>query len=473
MQQSVVVIGGGVSGLTVAFELKQRATRVAGGLRVRCLEARPQPGGNIRTDHAEGFVCEWGPTGFLDNAPATLTLARRLQLEERLLPADLRAESRFIYRAGKLHKVPTTPPAFLSSGILPLGGRLRVLGEPFARRAPDGVDESILDFASRRIGAQAASVLVDAMVSGVYAGDAAGLSLEATFPKMHSMEREHGSLFRAMLAKRKEARAKGEGSGGPAGPGGRLTSFRGGLQELIDALAAELGDRLATGSPVQAVTHLGDRGLRIHPVEGAPFDANAVVLACPAWKAAETVRAMDEELATVLDEIPSAPVAVVHTGFQAGALGREPEGFGFLVPRGQGPRILGCLWISSIFEGRAPEGRVLMTTMIGGAHDPQALELDDDALLRIVVEELGQTMGIVARPYFVRVMRHSRGIPQYTIGHPRRLDRIRERVGIYPGLWLAGNSYRGISVNACIEEAPQVAGEVLDHLAGKSISARR
>jgi oxygen-dependent protoporphyrinogen oxidase len=472
MRPGVVVIGGGISGLAIAFELRRGADRAGKKIGVRCLEARSRPGGNIRTDRTDGFVCEWGPTGFLDNAPATLALARRLQLEERLLPADSQAENRFVFRGGKLHKVPTTPPAFLSSGILPLGGRLRVLAEPFAGRPPEGVDESILDFASRRIGAQAASVLVDAMVSGVYAGDAANLSLAATFPKMRDMERKHGSLFRAMLAKRKEARAAGKQAGGPAGPGGRLTSFRGGLQELIDALAASLGDRLSTGRPVQAITPMGERGTRIHTVEGAPFDADAVVLANPAWSAAGMVRAVDEELAEVLDEIPSAPLVVVHTGFQSGALGREPQGFGFLVPRGQGPRILGSLWISSIFSGRAPEGRVLMTSMVGGAHDPLAVELDDEELLRIVLEDLGRTMGIVARPYFVRVMRHSRGIPQYTIGHPARLERIRGRVRNHPGLWLAGNSYRGISVNACIEEAPQIAAEILDFLAVKPNGGR-
>jgi len=311
-------------------------------------------------------------------------------------------------------------------------------------------------------------VLVDAMVSGVYAGDADRLSLRATFPKMHEMEPRHGSLFRAMLAKRREARASGRKAGGPAGPGGRLTSFPGGLQELIDALAASLGDRLHTGSPVQAVSDLGDRGFRVHRAEGAPIETDAVVLAVPSWKAADALRQLEPPLASVLDEIPAAPVAVVHCGFSGGALGREPEGFGFLVPRGQGPRILGSLWISSIFPERAPRGHVLMTTMIGGAHDPGALELDDDALVRIVRQDLGRVMDVVANPYFVRVMRHPRGIPQYTLGHPDRLDRIAGLLERHPGLWLCGNSYRGISVNACVEEAPRVAGEVLDYLAPAS-----
>jgi oxygen-dependent protoporphyrinogen oxidase len=467
MGNSVVVIGAGISGLSVAYEMMQRASRLPGGLDVICLEASDRPGGNIRTDSAQGFTCEWGPTGFLDNAPATLALARGLGLEDRLLPANPHADDRFIYRAGKLRRVPTTPGAFLSSKVLPLGGLLRVLGEPFVLRKRGEREESVFDFASRRIGTQAASILVDAMVSGVYAGDARQLSLQATFPKMHQMETQHGSLFRAMLAKRKTARASGERVGGPAGPGGRLTSFRGGLQELTDALARKLGDRLRLRCAVEAISDMGLRGLRVHLAEGAPLEANAVVLACPAWSAAPLVRAMDTALAEPLSEIPSAPLVVVHFGYHRGALGPVPEGFGFLVPRGQGARILGTLWISSFFEGRAPDGRLLMTTMIGGAHDPEAIGLTDEQLVRIARQDLTRVMGILAAPYFVEVLRHPQGIPQYTLGHPDRLRRIDARLAVHRGLWVAGNSYHGISVNACIEEAPRVAEKVLTHLTSR------
>jgi len=471
-RSAIVVVGAGVSGLTVAYELLQRAGRLPGGLELLCLEAADHPGGNIRTERAEGFVCEWGPTGFLDNAPATLDLARRLGLQERLLPARPAAESRFVFRRGRLRSVPTAPLPFLRSGILSPWGKLRLLGEPFARGSRGGGDESVHDFAARRIGREAASVLVDAMVSGVYAGNARRLSLAATFPKMRAMEQEHGSLFRAMLARRREARAAGsrKPAGGPAGPGGRLTSFRDGLQELIDGLAGALGERLRTRLPVRAVSDMGRRGFRVHLDEGAPLEADAVILATPAWHAAALVRTMDPALGSVLEEIPSAPLVVAHFGYHRGALGEAPEGFGFLVPRGEGPRILGSLWISSIFEGRAPEGRVLTTSMIGGAHDPAALELRDDELVRIVREDLHRVMGIVAAPYFVRLMRHPRGIPQYTLGHLGRLEKIRSGLQRHPGLHVAGNSYAGISVNSCVEEAPGVADAVVQGVAGATPS---
>ncbi len=459
--RTVIVVGAGISGLTIAFELMQREEKLGAGLRLRCIESSGRAGGNIRTERLESFLCEWGPTGFLDNAPATLTLARRLGLGERLLPASPRAADRFIFRAGKLRRVPTSPLSFLTSSILPLGSKLRLLCEPLARSRTEEGTEAIFDFASRRIGRQAASLLVDAMVSGIYAGDVRQLELEATFPKMRRMESEHGSLFRAMLALRKRG-----SEGGPAGPGGRLTSFRDGLQELTDALAGALEDRLLLNLPVEAISDMGMRGLRVHLAEGAPLDADAVVLACPAREASSIVRSMNPGLSEVMADIPSAPLAVAHLGYRADALGGPFEGFGFLVPRGQGPRILGALWTSSIFGGRAPEGRFLATVMIGGAHDPAAVELGDAELTAIILSDLATTMGIEARPYFVRVIRHRLGIPQYTMGHSERLARIGSILEQHPGLWLSGNSYHGISVNACIEEAPEIAESVLGFLTG-------
>lgn len=465
MPKTVVVVGAGVAGMTTALEIRDRAGRVPGGLEIAVLEASDRPGGNIRTDREDGFVCEWGPNGYLDNVPTTPALVRRLGIEDRLFPSDESAAKRFLFRGGRLRQLPGSAGAFLRSDVLGWAAKLRVLGEPFGRRTRDEGDESVFDFASRRIGREAARVLVDAMVSGVYAGDARRLSLEATFPKMWSMEREHGSLTRAMLARRKEGPSTG--GGGPAGPGGRLTSFRNGLQELTDALAAALGPTLRLRTPVRRVVSRGERGFRAILGEGAPLDVEAVVLACPAWFARDVTTDLDDELSRTLGEIPSASLAVVHLGYEASVLPAPLDGFGFLVPRGEGPRILGCLWSSSIFPGRAAAGKALLTSMIGGAHDPSALDLDDAALVAAVRADLERTMSIGVAPRFVRVFRHPRGIPQYTIGHPKRLETIAARLSRFPGLAVCGNSYRGISVNACVAEAPEVAEAVVTHLAGR------
>ena len=228
MPQKVVIVGGVVAGLAVAYEIGERAPRVPGGIEIVCLEAEVRPGGNIRSDRVDGFTCEWGPNGFLDNVPATLELVRRLGIEDRLLRSDPSAAIRYIYRGGRLRKLPSGALSFLTSDVLSVPGRLRILLEPLVPARRDPSEESVHDFVARRIGSESARVLVDAMVSGIYAGDVRALSLQATFPKMWRMEADHGGLVRAMLARRKE-KGVGARSGGPAGPGGILTSFRDGL----------------------------------------------------------------------------------------------------------------------------------------------------------------------------------------------------------------------------------------------------
>lgn len=460
----VAVIGGGVAGLAVSYELAQRSERLPQGVEVLCLEAADRAGGNIRSAREGGFLVEWAANGFLDNAPATVTLVRRLGLEERMLKAGEKAARRFIYRKRRLRELPLTPPAFLMSDVISLRGKLRLLCEPFVAARRSVEEESVFDFASRRVGREAATVLIDALVSGVYAGDTRRLSLDAAFPKLRRLESEHGGLVRGSLAKRKQARAEGREAGFSAGPGGVLTSFPEGLQELTDTLAATLGPRLRLNARVDRLSDLGNRGFRVHLAEGAPLDVDAVVVACPAWHAASIVRPLDEELAGALDGIPSARLAVVHLGYRCDALGPEPEGFGFLVPRGQGPRILGTLCASNIFSGRAPDGSLLLTSMIGGAHDPEAWELDDATLERIVTADLRTTLRIEAPPYFKRIIRWPRGIAQYDLGHVERRATVERRLRELSGLWVGGQSLRGISINSCIEEASEVAESALEFL---------
>jgi oxygen-dependent protoporphyrinogen oxidase len=465
VRDTIAVVGGGVSGLAVTFHLRRLLAGRGDRAEVLCLEAGARPGGNIATSVVDGFTCEWGPNGFLDNEPATLELVRDLGISDRLLPSRSAAARRFVFRRGRLRPLPDGPISFLRSGVLSPLGKLRVLCEPFGPGPPEDGDESVFDFASRRIGKEAAAVLVDAMVSGIFAGDARNLSLRAAFPKMWAMENEHGGLLRAMRARRR-ARKSGDprGSGGPAGPGGTLTSFKTGMRELIDALAAAVSPALRTGCRVERIVALGGGGYRLHLAAGLPADAAAIVLACPAWFASSAVASLDPEMSDAMAAIPSAPVAVVHLGYRAGDLNGAPVGFGFLAPRGEGVRILGCLWSSSIFEGRATDDRALLTCMVGGATDPEAMALSDAELVEVSRRDLATCMKVVAEPTMARVFRHLRGIPQYTLGHPARVAAIERRLERFPGLTACGNSYRGISVNACALEAPAVAASVLRHL---------
>ena len=467
----VAVVGGGIAGLAVALHLRDRAAEVDGGLEVTLLEAGERVGGNIHTDREGGWTIERGPNGYLDNAPDTLALVRRLGLEGTVRKADESAAKRFIYRAGRLHRVPTSPPAFLRSPLLSRRGRARVMLEPFGRRRPDGIDETVFQFASRRIGREAASVLVDAMVSGVYAGDVRALSLRSTFPKMAAMEEEHGGLVRAMIARRRNSNG-----GGPAGPAGTLTSFAGGMDTLVDAFRAELGSSIRTGVPIHTL-HRGGAATagtdgaarsnatwRLVAGTGDDLEADGVVLAIPASGAAGLLEPVDAPLAAAIGGIPRAGLAVVALGFDAAALGGAPDGFGFLVPRGEGLRILGCLWDSSIFPDRAPAAKVLVRAMIGGAHDPTAVREDDETLVRAVRAELEQAMGISVKPELARVYRHPNGISQYAVGHEDRLTGAADRLRGLPGLWLAGSSYHGVAMNACIQHARTQADEIVSRL---------
>ncbi len=483
----VVVVGGGVAGLTTALHLKDRAGEVADGVEVILLEGRDQLGGNIRTDRENGWIIEWGPNGYLDNVATTSALVKRLGLAAQVQRADERAAKRFLYRNGRLHLLPTNPLAFLSSPVLSLRGRLRVLLEPFSRSPELGVDQTIYDFGKRHIGAEAASVLIDAMVSGVFAGNVHDLSLASTFPKMAEMEAKHRSLVKAMMVRGKERRAakkrvaemhaRGEEAeeltqpGGPAGPGGTLTSFDDGLDVLVSRLSQELGDAVRLECGVAAVKRGGASDAKPWTVVlegGAGLQADAVVLAVPAKSAASLVEQLDADMASTLRTILSAGLAVVALGYEADTVGGPPDGFGFLVPRGAGPRILGCLWDSSLFPGRAPAGNVLLRVMIGGAHDPEAVTLDDETLLGIVRSDLRTTMGIDADPVLTRIYRHPGGIAQYTIGHQQRLDTVHRKLERLPGLWVAGSSYYGVSMNLCIAKAGEQAGEILQFVKGNA-----
>jgi protoporphyrinogen/coproporphyrinogen III oxidase len=460
----VVVAGGGIAGLSIAHAIRERDASV----NVLVLERQPRVGGNIRTDVVEGYTCEWGPDGFLDNAPATLRLAESVGLVSRLLPSNDAARRRFIFRNECLHEVPVSPLAFLRSRLLSSRGKARLMWEPFARRRQEE-DESIHGFAARRIGEEAASVLVDSMVSGIFAGDARALSLRACFPKMWQLETDHGSLVRALIATRR-SRRKGDAVGAPAG---RLTSFRDGMQELPDGLACRLGDGVRTGAPVLQLrkglerdASGAARGYSIDTTSGS-LDADAVVLTGPAAESARLIREFDPALASLVGGIETAPIVVVCLGYdeQALAADRGPlDGFGFLVPRSEGTRILGALWETSIYTGRAPAGKALLRIMIGGASDPGAGALADEELLAITRSDLLRTMGLSLAPEFTRIIRHRQGIPQYTRGHVARLQHIGSLLKAHPGLFLAGNSYRGVSINSCIAEAGAIADEVLERL---------
>jgi oxygen-dependent protoporphyrinogen oxidase len=453
----VAIVGGGITGLAAAAWLEHDR----GIADVAVLESSDRPGGKIRTARESGHVLEWGPQGYLDSAPDTAELASLAGLADHVVAADEASADRFIVRDGTLRSVPTSAPAFLRSDVLPLAGRLRVLAEPFARSRPDG-EESVFEFAKRRIGRRAAEVLVDAMVTGVFAGDSTKLSLEATFPRMAAMEAEHGSLTAALFAKVMEARREGRRSSGPAGPGGRLTSFRSGMQQLPDAIGGRLGDRLSLSTGVLEITQEDGR-YRLETAVGAVI-ADRVLLTVPAAEAARILARLAPSGIDPLQGIPTVPIAVAMTSYaDSDAFGKAVRGFGFLVPRGEDLGVLGTLFCHDIFREHAPEGGLFLRTMIGGARDPSAVDLDDQRLLDRTRGALRQALGGDPDPDRAWVVRWQDGISQYTLGH---IDRVKaaEAAAASAGVELAGSPYRGVSVNDCIKQARAAAASIAERL---------
>lgn len=441
----VAVIGAGLAGLACAHRL------ATGGQDVVVLESSDRTGGYLRTSRHDGYLIESGPNGFLDNAPETLALIGEIDLTGEMMPSQDQARRRFVFRDGRLRPLPGSPGAFLKSDLLSAGAKLRIACEPFARRRSDA-DETIHGFASRRLGLEAADMLVDPMVSGIFAGDARQLSLRAAFPKMWSLEEEHGGLFRALLARRRAVRASGAPVGSPLG---KLTSFRNGIETLPGALGATLGARLRTRTRVAGLSHASGWTLTLD--SGEALHADHVVLAVSPAVAANLLGPLDPALATTLVSIPTAPIAVVALGYDTAALRHPLDGFGFLVPRRQGPRILGALWESSVYAGRANPGRALIRVMAGGAHDPGFVSLGDDEAIGLVRRDLRTSMGVMADPEMAIVIRHHEGIPQYTVGHLDRVAAIDAAVERWPGLHLTGHGYLGVGINHVIANARALA----------------
>ncbi len=469
--KKVIIIGGGISGLSTAWLLRDKAAKSGIELDISLLEKEARVGGKIWSIREEGYTCEWGPNGFLDSKPQTLELCSAIGVSGHLHRSNDNARKRFIFSGGELHQLPDGGPAFLKSRLISWPGKLRLAMEPtpFIASAPVGVDETLADFGRRRLGAEALDKLIAPMVSGIFAGDPETMSLVSCFPRIAELEQEYGGLIRAMvrLAKKKKRDiAEGKVVSSAAGPGGVLTSFREGIQYLSDALSASLGGIVEPGHEVVTVNKGTSSPWRVSCADSRGYEADAVIIASPAFTAAEILSACDNGLSGILRQIPYASMTVVCFGYERDKISHSLDGFGYLIPRKEGRSTLGTLWDSSMFENRAPQGRVLLRSMMGGACFPEYVNLSDDEVTARVKRDLQATMGIGIDPSFVRIFRHPQAIPQYTVGHGKRLESLAGLLKKHTGLILTGNSYRGIGLNDCVAAAQRASDETLAALAG-------
>lgn len=449
----VVVAGGGITGLVVAFTLQQEASRRGKAIDLVVLDAAAQAGGHARTILEDGFVIERGPNGFLSRGTETMALVGELQLGARVVEASLAAKRRFILRGGKLRQVPESPPALITSDAIGWKGKLRLLGEPWAAAPPQDTDETIFAFAERRLGREAAETFVDTAVAGISAGDSRLLSVRSQFPVLKSWEREHGSLLKALLSRPKTG-----------GERPRLLSFDQGLGTLTSALASQLNGMVRAASWIERVERHGDRW-QVHVAGNSTVSADHVVFALPSHAAARVMSPLDPDLAIALASIPYADVAVVAMAYRAGAIARPLNGYGYLVTRGENRATLGVLCESAIFPNRAPDGCVLLRAMLGGARRPEVRALDDQAVGELAAREASEVLGMSGAPLRRWIVRWPSAIAQYTVGHDARIATVRRLAAAHRGLHLCGTAYDGVSFNDAIASGRKAARAIAQELA--------
>lgn len=453
----VLVVGGGVAGLTAAWSLRQS------GLDVKVLEEQGTAGGNVQTVARAGHRMESGPHSFMGAAEHVWRLLDELELTDVAVAASALSNNRYILRGGRLHPLPTGAWAFLGTGLLSCGAKFSLMCEPLKRNGAKPEDTA-WDFFKRRFGEEAASYIMSPFISGVYAGDIRQLGARAAFPKFWNFEHDSGSMIlgamKYMKAKRKRLKAEGK----PYRKG--LFSLPGGLGRLSVEVASRLGDAVATDLTVSAIQAV-DGGVEVVAGERR-WQGKCAVMAVPPNRGAAVLREALPDAAALLERIPMVPVAVVHWRCRNPA-SQIPQGFGFLVPRAEGVRVLGTLFPSQLFGDRVPDEGYLFASFYGGALDRAAYDMDDAALTELLRREHETIFGHALMDLEVlRVVRHPYAIPQLIPDHPEKIAALRQAVAGIPGLCLAGNYLNGVGIEQAVESGYLAADEVRGFLGGEA-----
>jgi oxygen-dependent protoporphyrinogen oxidase len=491
----VVIIGGGISGLAAAHRLLERSREFGKQVDLTVLEAGSRVGGIVQTRERDGFLLESGPDSFISEKPAALELVKRIGLESRLIETSRHQRRSLIVRDGRLLPVPEgfhlLAPSrlwpFVKSDIFSWSGKTRmVLDLLLPRRELNGkdTDESLADFVRRRLGTEALERMAQPMVGGIYTADPERLSLQATMPRFLEMEREHRSLIRALRKQNSRTvpeEARSETSGARYS---LFLSFDRGMQVLTDTLEKRILD---FGAEITTGTASGQTSIRVNTAvdsitleenvsdgerlpkwklttrDNETFFADAVCLALPAYVSSRLLSTVDPQLAAELAEISYASSATINLGFKREDIPHPLDGFGFVVPFVEKRSLIACTFSSVKFAGRAPAGQALLRAFVGGALQPEVLELDEDALLARVLGDLRDLLGIERAPLFSEVTRWEHSMPQYHVGHLERVKGIEARLAGIPGLVLAGNAYSGLGIPDCIRSGEAAADRIYEN----------
>lgn len=477
----IVIIGGGITGLAAAHRVLERTQDTGESIKVTLLEAGNRIGGIVQTHERESFLLERGPDSFISEKPEGIQLAKRLGLEPHLIETNAKHRRSFIVRAGTLLPVPDgfhlLAPGrlrpFLQSEVFSWPGKARIAMELLLPRRDingdvEGSDESLADFVRRRLGRQALERMAQPMVGGIYTADPETLSLRATMPRFLEMEREHGSIIRALMKQGRSPAVK-DGSGTSGARYSLFLSFDRGMQLLTDTLAGKIAASIRLNTAVESlslgdVTSTSTRAWKIRTDGNETIDADATCLALPAFVSARLIRTVDERLASELDGIGYASSATINLAYRREDISHPLDGFGFVVPFIEKRSLIACTFSSVKFAGRAPDDCVLLRAFAGGALQPEIFALDESELLSRVTKDLGSLLGIQRAPIFAEVSKWERSMPQYQVGHLERVKRIHERAASLPNLTLAGNAYSGPGIPDCIRSGEDGADRLIEML---------
>jgi oxygen-dependent protoporphyrinogen oxidase len=477
--KKIIIIGGGIAGLAAAHRLQEEINN-GGSIECVVLEAMNQFGGKIATERVDGFVIERGPDSFISQKPAAIELCKKLGLSDRLVGTNQEQTKTYVYTGKKLVTMPDglslmIPTKFLPFAFTPLFswlGKARMGLDLIIPKKRGNGDESLASFVRRRMGEEALRKMAEPMLAGIYASDPETMSIHSTFPMFVQTEKKYRSLILGMLARKRQQlmqKPAPKKSGNNHQPFSLFMTLKNGLGEMVDAVIEKSPDvSFRANAKVREVTKGTSSSWKVVLENGETIDADAVMFATPAKLSADFLEPIAPKVAKLLNQIKYVSTATVTLAYKKEGFSHPLNGFGFVVPRTEGRKILACTWTSSKFPHRTPDGYVMLRCFVGGALKENLAEQEKEAIATMVKKELADLMDIHQEPEICKVFHNKKSNVQYLVGHANLIESVQQELQAYDGLFLTGSAYTGIGIPDCIQNGTRTAQAAIEFFSGKS-----